>query len=387
MIDTANLADMRSRLYEAYASQHAGTGGGEAAALVYRRDIGPLLPSPATGPVLDIGCGRGNLVRLLQMDGYDAEGVDVSPEQTALAQVAGITRVRQGDFRAILAAHPAHYAAITATDLLEHFTKPEILTAFDDVAAALMPGGVFVARVPNAVSPLGGHVRNGDFTHQTSFTARSIRQLAAAAGFEHGPRAALPPRRARAGQRIPCHDLAGSERLLPDRPSGRDRDAARSHRHPELHVRSSQVSSNRDTLEELTMCGIAGVVDTIAERAMARVNLVNDAQTHRGPDHTVITRVGGITLGNTRLAIQDPSPAGNQPFTSPDGRYSCVFNGEIYNHRQVAQRFRLPVATACDGEVIPQLWAKLGVEALGELRGMFAIALVDTPGGVPVPGP
>ncbi len=126
------------------------------------------------------------------------------------------------------------------------------------------------------------------------------------------------------------------------------------------------------------MCGIAGAVDTIAERAMVRVGLINDAQTHRGPDHTVITRVGGITLGNTRLAIQDPTPAGNQPFISRDGQYSCVFNGEIYNHRQLAQRFRLPVDTACDGAVIPQLWAKLGVEALGELRGMFAIALVDT---------
>jgi 2-polyprenyl-3-methyl-5-hydroxy-6-metoxy-1,4-benzoquinol methylase len=205
VIDTANLADMRSRLYEAYASQHAGTGGGEAAALVYRRDIGPLLPSPATGPVLDIGCGRGDLVRLLQMDGYDAEGVDVSPEQTALAQVAGITRVRQGDFRAILAAHPAHYAAITATDLLEHFTKPEILTAFDDVAAALMPGGVFVARVPNAVSPLGGHVRNGDFTHQTSFTARSIRQLAAAAGFDMVLARPCPP---------VAHGLASAARAM-----------------------------------------------------------------------------------------------------------------------------------------------------------------------------
>jgi asparagine synthase (glutamine-hydrolysing) len=126
------------------------------------------------------------------------------------------------------------------------------------------------------------------------------------------------------------------------------------------------------------MCGIAGTIDTVAERALARVGLLNGAQTHRGPDHSVIARVGGITLGNTRLAIQDPTPAGNQPFVSADGRYACVFNGEIYNHRQLAERFRLPVRTACDGEVIPQLWAKIGVESLAELRGMFAIALVDT---------
>jgi SAM-dependent methyltransferase len=192
-VTTTSLADLRSRLYEAYASQHVGSGGDEAAALVYRRDIRPLLPSPAAGPVVDLGCGRGELVRLLETDGFDAEGIDISPEQAALAHAAGVPRVRQGDFRTILAAQPAHYVAITATDLLEHLTKPEVLQTFDDAAAALAPGGVFVGRVPNAISPLGGHIRNGDFTHQTSFTARSIRQLAAAAGFDSVLARSSPP--------------------------------------------------------------------------------------------------------------------------------------------------------------------------------------------------
>jgi hypothetical protein len=72
---------------------------------------------------------------------------------------------------------------VTATDLLEHLAKPEVLETFDAVAAALRPAGVFIARVPNAVSPFGGHIRYGDFTHESWFTARSVRQLAAAAGF------------------------------------------------------------------------------------------------------------------------------------------------------------------------------------------------------------
>lgn len=126
------------------------------------------------------------------------------------------------------------------------------------------------------------------------------------------------------------------------------------------------------------MCGIAGAIDPAGERAAARVRLLNGAQRHRGPDHSVIARVGRFTLGNTRLAIQDPGPAGNQPFVSADGRYHCVFNGEIYNHRRLAERFGLTVRTACDGEIIPQLWAKLGAAALAELRGMYAIALVDS---------
>jgi SAM-dependent methyltransferase len=62
--------------------------------------------------VIDIGCGRGQIVRFLQLDGFDAEGIDISPEQAALARAAGVARIRQKDFRASLAAHPAQCAAI-----------------------------------------------------------------------------------------------------------------------------------------------------------------------------------------------------------------------------------------------------------------------------------
>ncbi len=126
------------------------------------------------------------------------------------------------------------------------------------------------------------------------------------------------------------------------------------------------------------MCGIAGAIDLDPGRAGQRVGMINDAQRHRGPDDMVTVQVGGFTLGNTRLAIQDPGPAGNQPFVSRDRRYHCVFNGEIYNHRRLVERYGLQVRTSCDGEIIPELWSKLGADALAELRGMFAIALVDS---------
>lgn len=126
------------------------------------------------------------------------------------------------------------------------------------------------------------------------------------------------------------------------------------------------------------MCGIVGTIDLAESRAEARVTMLNDSQQHRGPDHCVIARIGSFTLGNTRLAIQDPGPSGNQPFRSSDGRYHCVFNGEIYNYRDLITQYELPMRTACDGEVIPHLWAKLGPASLAELRGMFAIAIVDS---------
>jgi 2-polyprenyl-3-methyl-5-hydroxy-6-metoxy-1,4-benzoquinol methylase len=183
VIATTGGSALRDRLYQAYASQHAGRGDGEATALIYRRDIRPLLPHRADGPVVDIGCGQGQLVKLMAADGYQAYGVDISAEQVAIAHAAGLDCVRQGHYRDTLTEFRSQLAGVTATDLLEHLTKDEVLDTFDRVATALAPGGVFIARVPNAVSPLGGHIRYGDFTHESWFTARSVRQLAAAARF------------------------------------------------------------------------------------------------------------------------------------------------------------------------------------------------------------
>lgn len=197
---TVAPTDLRSRLYKTSASEQADSGGDEANALVYRRDFCPLLLPPTAGPVVDPGCGRGELVRLLQ-----AEGIDISPEQAALARAEGVARVRQGDFRAILTGHPAHDAAITATGLLEHLTKPEVLQRIDDATAALASGGGFVGTVPNDDSPLGGHIRGGGFTHQTSFTARSLRQLTAAAGFDSVLARSSPP---------VAHRLASAARVM-----------------------------------------------------------------------------------------------------------------------------------------------------------------------------
>lgn len=182
MTTTAGPIASRDRLHRTYASAQPGRAG-SGAALIYRRDIRPALPRPSAGPVVDIGCGPGDLVRLLAADGYEAEGVDLSAEQVARAQAAGLDQVRLGDYRHLLLDRRGQFAAVTATDLLEHLTKDEVLDTLDHVIWALAPGGVFVARVPNAASPLGGYVRYGDFTLESSYTARSVRQITAAAGF------------------------------------------------------------------------------------------------------------------------------------------------------------------------------------------------------------
>jgi len=137
-VTTASLADLRSCLDEAYASQHSGHGRDETAVFVYQRDIRPLLPWPAAGAVIDLGRGRDEFVRLLQADGLEAEGIDISPEQVSLARSAGVDGVRQGDFRAILVAHPAHCAAITAS--AAHVKVWQVISARYRIAQAAGTG-------------------------------------------------------------------------------------------------------------------------------------------------------------------------------------------------------------------------------------------------------
>lgn len=200
----------RHRLYESYSTTHAGCGNAAATALAYRRDIRPRLPAEAPGRrVLDIGCGQGDLVRLLCADQFDARGIDISPEQVAIARATGLRQVELGDFHVHLDNEPGSWDAIIATDVLEHMRRPELLATFDDVHHSLRPGGVFLARVPNAVSPTGGHVMYGDVTHETWFTVRSVRQLAAVSGFTTVRTYACPP---------PPHGLASAVRAMAWKP-------------------------------------------------------------------------------------------------------------------------------------------------------------------------
>ena len=78
------------------------------------------------------------------------------------------------------------------------------------------------------------------------------------------------------------------------------------------HGRDVLISVSPAHVRNLRMCGIAGAIDASRDRAAARVRLINDAQQHRGPDHGVLARVSGFALGKTRLAVQDPGPAGNR---------------------------------------------------------------------------
>lgn len=112
--------------------------------------------------------------------------------------------------------------------------------------------------------------------------------------------------------------------------------------------------------------------------ADATIRRVTNCIAHRGPDADGFFVEDGIALGHRRLSIIDLSEAANQPQFDVTGRYAIVLNGEIYNYRDVKKKFPdYPYQTESDTEAIIAAYSKLGPDCLGELNGMFAIAIWD----------
>src|SRR5690242_12023211 len=131
------------------------------------------------------------------------------------------------------------------------------------------------------------------------------------------------------------------------------------------------------------MCGICGLV-SLDGRPVNPGPLADmmDALRHRGPDGDGRLVDGPVALGMRRLSIIDLA-GGNQPLANEDGSVQAFQNGEIYNYRELRRRLEARghrFTTASDTEVIPHLYEEYGDAFLGELRGMFALAVWDARG-------
>lgn len=130
------------------------------------------------------------------------------------------------------------------------------------------------------------------------------------------------------------------------------------------------------------MCGIAGVVgDEDVARATAAARGMCDALARRGPDADGLHAWPNAVFAHRRLAIFDLSDAGRQPMLSPDGRVGVVFNGAIYNFKDLRAQLQqrgCPFVTETDTEVLVHGYDAWGIEGLvSKLHGMFAFALWD----------
>ena len=142
------------------------------------------------------------------------------------------------------------------------------------------------------------------------------------------------------------------------------------------------------------MCGLFGLYEFDQSSDLVSVqrcyNKTFRALSHRGPDNHGLetfrirrkdsTQLGSLSLGHTRLSIIDLSPQAHQPMQSLDGRYTIVFNGEIYNYQELRADLETEGLTFCTGsdtEVLLAAWANWGISGLRRLIGMFAFAIYD----------
>jgi asparagine synthase (glutamine-hydrolysing) len=142
------------------------------------------------------------------------------------------------------------------------------------------------------------------------------------------------------------------------------------------------------------MCGIAGVISGTDERLLEIAIEMAAIARHRGPDgnSTCIASTTGWQFGgedhptwcglaHNRLAIIDLAPTSDQPIISKDGRFSLVYNGEIYNYKELRaelEKTGVVFTSSGDAEVLLEALIHWGENVLNRLRGMFAFAFVDS---------
>lgn len=128
------------------------------------------------------------------------------------------------------------------------------------------------------------------------------------------------------------------------------------------------------------MCGIAGWLGSVTDGQQSATRMAR-ALRHRGPDSQGIRSWPEATLVHTRLSIIDLSPTGAQPIANQDETVWAVFNGEIYNHRELRRELESRghvFRGRSDSEVLPHLYQEEGPGFVSRLRGMFSLAIFDT---------
>jgi 2-polyprenyl-3-methyl-5-hydroxy-6-metoxy-1,4-benzoquinol methylase len=182
--------EYRNRMYKSFISQHwtytqqLTKDAFDFLATVYNKRFMPFLPKDKMAKIVDIACGSGHFLYFLQKEGYaNTSGIDLSGEQIAKAKEIGVKNVQEGDLFEFLPKWSNEFDMIVANDIIEHFTKNEIIQFLDSIHAALKPHGLVLISTGNAFSLFGAGTVFVDFTHEVFFTPISLAQVLRACGF------------------------------------------------------------------------------------------------------------------------------------------------------------------------------------------------------------
>jgi SAM-dependent methyltransferase len=150
---------------------------------VFRKLYLPLLPNDRNARILDLGCGYGEFVYFLQRKGYtNAKGIDLNHRQLEVGRSLGVWNIECVEATALLKVCRGGFDFISAIDVLEHVPKNQLLEFLEQVYAALLPGGRFLCQVPN-LAAFYTPLFYMDFSHETPFTASSLKQALELASF------------------------------------------------------------------------------------------------------------------------------------------------------------------------------------------------------------
>ncbi len=159
-----------------------------------RHTLKPFLPTLKNATIVDLGCGYGSALLMLQEDGYtQTSGVDISPQQIAAAHALGVRNVTQGSLDDVLQKHPKVDCFIMM-DVIEHLTRSEAITTLTAMHTCLNDGGRIILRTPNVDAPMGSVLSYGDLTHELHLNTMSVKELFASLPYRSNRILPLHPR-------------------------------------------------------------------------------------------------------------------------------------------------------------------------------------------------
>ncbi len=151
----------------------------------FESEILPLLQSVSkSARIFDMGCGSGSLLKGLKDAGYtNVIGMDLSEEQVNMAHEFGVSEVVLGDAMQFFRSSEEQFDIITGMDIIEHFTKDELVELLQLIQSKLKKGGMAIFRTPNMDAPIATAFAIGDFTHENYLNASSAEQVMLSCGF------------------------------------------------------------------------------------------------------------------------------------------------------------------------------------------------------------